>query len=1041
MKKKRFFPVLSLSVLLIAAVVTRADTFFTDDFSHGSTTNQLSIPGGSPTASFTSYDFASSKNTTSSSIAPGLLSAHLTSGTTSGYWECQALFTTNPVALTAPGDYVDLTIVFTNSTGSLLTNTTSKSALWIGLYNSGGTPAALNPPVPGALANGGLNTASSSPYATGNCQLWQGYAAQIRGAASPIITRPVQDGPNTSSANQELLGNGVSGGTFNNPGGTTVGSTTLPAMMLDTTTAYTLELQIMLDPAGSGSLIISNALYGGGTLIMSNVATATTPLVSGFDGLAFGAFNSGGSTSDPHSNPRMDVSLVRVTGHSTAITNPPTITQQPVSVTVPSGAACAFQVAATGFSMSYQWHRNGTNLIDGGNISGATSPMLVISPAGPADVASGANGYYVTVTGAGGYSTNSDVVSLSLGTAKTLTWNGPGATWDLNTSSNWLDANSNPNSFNYGDAVTFNGGGPGGVTLSGNFLSASSVTVSGGSYEFSGSGSIAGPGKLIFENGFLQLVNANTYTGGTILSNGADLYLQNWNGLGSGPVTLAGGLLEIIPAGSGSSGLPGDLVVADNSTIAYNATSSSYSAVFLSDLSGTVGKTLTVQIDTLNGASPGNSMDRIRLQGNSTVYDGNLNLANPTTLWAAYGNSQTYNGVISGSGAFMQKGALSLLNGANTFAGGTLLASGAIGLGADSTGPAGAPTTSPLGTGPLLLTVDSTTGTTGTGWLFASGGPHTIGNPIQYPTGTNNLTLAIGGTNDLTFTGPFTLNGNDNVTSASITARTVQVTNTGLTTLSGVISDGGLNYGLIKTGNGTLALTAAETYTGPTLVNGGTLLVNGSLNSSSAVTVTNGLLGGTGTVGGTVTVQRGGGLAPGANGIGTLTINNALTLQGGSTNYFEVNKGAGTRDFVLVGNNVTYGGTLVVTNLSGTITTSDTFAIFGVSGSSTGNFTNLLGSPGPGLAWRFNPTNGVLSVVTGIASNPTNLAVSVSGGNINLSWPADHTGWTLQAQTNNLSAGLGTNWVDVAGSTTTNQVVIPINPTNPSVFYRLIYRP
>ena len=57
--------------------------------------------------------------------------------------------------------------------------------------------------------------------------------------------------------------------------------------------------------------------------------------------------------------------------------------------------------------MTYQWHRYGTNLVNGGNISGATSPMLVISPASAADVASGANGYYVTVTGPGRLSTNS----------------------------------------------------------------------------------------------------------------------------------------------------------------------------------------------------------------------------------------------------------------------------------------------------------------------------------------------------------------------------------------------------------------------------------------------------------------------------------------------------------------------------------------------------------------------------------------------------------------------------------------------------------
>jgi len=64
-----------------------------------------------------------------------------------------------------------------------------------------------------------------------------------------------------------------------------------------------------------------------------------------------------------------------------------------------------------------------------------------------------------------------------------------------------------------------------------------------------------------------------------------------------------------------------------------------------------------------------------------------------------------------------------------------------------------------------------------------------------------------------------------------------------------VISDGGQNFGLIKTGNGILDITATETYTGSTAVSNGTLRVNGSLNAASTVTVvTNATLGGNGTI-------------------------------------------------------------------------------------------------------------------------------------------------------------------------------------------------
>jgi hypothetical protein len=65
---------------------------------------------------------------------------------------------------------------------------------------------------------------------------------------------------------------------------------------------------------------------------------------------------------------------------------------------------------------------------------------------------------------------------------------------------------------------------------------------------------------------------------------------------------------------------------------------------------------------------------------------------------------------------------------------------------------------------------------------------------------------------------------------------------------------------------------------------------------------------------------------------------------------------------------------------------------------------------------------------------------STSGsGSLTLSWPTDHTGWRLEAQTNSLAAGLGTNWATVANSSGTNKMVIPIITTNGSVFFRLIY--
>ncbi|MBW8865114.1 MAG: hypothetical protein JF609_09385, partial [Verrucomicrobia bacterium] len=74
-----------------------------------------------------------------------------------------------------------------------------------------------------------------------------------------------------------------------------------------------------------------------------------------------------------------------------------------------------------------------------------------------------------------------------------------------------------------------------------------------------------------------------------------------------------------------------------------------------------------------------------------------------------------------------------------------------------------------------------------------------------------------------------------------------------------------------------------------------------------------------------------------------------------------------------------------------------------------------------------------------INTNPTNIVAVVNGGNLELAWPADHTGWRLQAQTNSLATGLGTNWVAVPGSAANNRFTNTIDRARPAVFYRLVY--
>lgn len=74
----------------------------------------------------------------------------------------------------------------------------------------------------------------------------------------------------------------------------------------------------------------------------------------------------------------------------------PSITSGPVNVSACAGASASFAVTATGTSLVYQWRKGTVNLVNGGNISGATSATLVINPVSLPDA--GAN-YNVVVTG------------------------------------------------------------------------------------------------------------------------------------------------------------------------------------------------------------------------------------------------------------------------------------------------------------------------------------------------------------------------------------------------------------------------------------------------------------------------------------------------------------------------------------------------------------------------------------------------------------------------------------------------------------------
>ena len=306
MKKTLLIGIASILTSIISApakTVVFSDTFGT------STLNGTSTPAGSSPATSTSYDVATTKNGTTCAIAQNDLLLKLASGTTAGYIELQAIFSSTPVQLVNVGDNINLTLTFTNTAGTLLSGGAG-SVIDVGLYNSGGTV-----PVAGGLNNTGLSGGNTN--ITGNCQDWQGYVGQINfsGAASSIFTRPAQDGATPNNGVQDLLFSGAGTGLYKFPAGTTIGSTSNSAVTLTSGGVYTRSFTIKL--TGPTEVTITDELYPGpvavGIPLSSLVRTTSggntyTNYANLYDGFAIGVANKGTSA-----NPTMDIGQITIT--------------------------------------------------------------------------------------------------------------------------------------------------------------------------------------------------------------------------------------------------------------------------------------------------------------------------------------------------------------------------------------------------------------------------------------------------------------------------------------------------------------------------------------------------------------------------------------------------------------------------------------------------------------------------------------------------------------------------------------------------------
>ncbi len=96
-------------------------------------------------------------------------------------------------------------------------------------------------------------------------------------------------------------------------------------------------------------------------------------------------------------------------------------------------------------------------------------------------------------------------------------------------------------------------------------------------------------------------------------------------------------------------------------------------------------------------------------------------------------------------------------------------------------------------------------------------------------------------------------------------------------------------------------------------------------------------------------------------------------------------------------------------------------------------------TPGSALKWDTThlTSDGTLHI-EGLNATPPRITATINANHLTLAWPADHTGWILQGQTNTVNSGLGTNWFEVPGSISVNTVTFTVDPANGAAFYRLV---
>jgi autotransporter-associated beta strand protein len=626
-------------------------------------------------------------------------------------------------------------------------------------------------------------------------------------------------------------------GTINASSGITINGSTAKLLQANTVTAITPTVTLS-----------QGTLTGSGTVNTVNVGNATGGIVSNNNGVAGAALTIGALTFD---------------GAATINTFSNSASAAIVTTSLVTNAAGTVTINPA----STSWAPGTYDLISyaGGSIGGAGFSQFTLG----------------TVVGA---SLRQNPTLGNSGTAITLTvgaddspyWAGDGdGTWNTASINNWkLNSNNNPTTFLASDNALFNdsatGAGPLTVNIDAadvtpttttfnnstkNYILNSSSTfgIATGSLTKSGTGSLTlntvntFTGNTTISGGSLIIGGAGLLGGGSyagaILNEGSLSYsssaAQTLSGIisGTGSITQNGpGNLTLSAANTFAGGLEvkggtvilSNIAAAGTGTIDFDTGAATNATVQFSGALTGIANPITVS----SGSIGTNTLSTVGT--GALVLNGAIALSSGTTLTVdnSSSNNSTIDlgaGLISGDGGIVTSGTSTssfVFRGANTYTGGTTLGGAGLFIPAVSSTGSGAGTTDgPYGTGTLTLGTISMRST--------NIADTTIGNTLVIA---GNLTAVTASSEKtLTFSGPATLTGNRTITS--------QVAASGKSLrFSGIIGDGGNNFGITKEGSGVLLLSGANTYAGTTTVNAGTLSITDSsaLGSTAGATTING---------------------------------------------------------------------------------------------------------------------------------------------------------------------------------------------------------